>query len=109
VILDTSKHIQGNLLPSFKYQNPKEDLSEFANQEDLSALLEHNALTIANNIEVSRFLGLALSYQNIYAPNPSYPSANYFKNWIRLQHIFLKTLFPRLMFFLVNGRMPAPN
>ncbi|MEP0985055.1 hypothetical protein [Ekhidna sp.] len=57
VILDTTKQIKGNFLPSFKYQNQRENLLEFSNQADLSALIGDNAITFANNVAVTRFGG----------------------------------------------------
>jgi hypothetical protein len=55
VILDTSKHVKGNIVPSFKYQNLKEDLIKFENTADFTVLFNHNALTVANKVELSRF------------------------------------------------------
>ncbi|WKV12494.1 DUF481 domain-containing protein [Marivirga harenae] len=55
VILDTTKHITGNIVPSFQYQNLKEDLIKFENTADFSILFDHNAFTIANKVELSRF------------------------------------------------------
>lgn len=55
VILDTTKHVKGNIVPSFQYQNLKEDLIKFENTADFSVLFNHNALTIANKVELSRF------------------------------------------------------
>jgi len=55
VILDTTKQVKGNIVPSFQYQNLKEDLIKFENTADLSILFEKNAMTIANKVELSRF------------------------------------------------------
>ncbi|HET8861552.1 hypothetical protein [Marivirga sp.] len=55
VILDTNKHVKGNIVPSFQFQNLKEDLIKFENTADFSVLLGHNALTVANKVEFSRF------------------------------------------------------
>jgi hypothetical protein len=55
VILDTTKHVKGNIVPSFQFQNLKEDLIKFENTADFSLLFEKNAMTIANKVELSRF------------------------------------------------------
>jgi hypothetical protein len=55
VILDTTKHVKGNVVPSFQFQNLKEDLIKFENTADFSLLFGKNAMTIANKVELSRF------------------------------------------------------
>lgn len=55
VILDTSVHIKGNLLPEFNFQNLKEDLVEFENTADLSLRYGRNAVTFANKVSLSKF------------------------------------------------------
>lgn len=55
VILDTTKHVKGNIVPSFQFQNLKEDLIKFENTADFTVLFDHNAFTIANKVELSRF------------------------------------------------------
>lgn len=57
IILDTTKHIKGSFLPSFKYQNQKEDLIEFTNQADITLLVRESAFTFANNIAITKFGG----------------------------------------------------
>lgn len=55
VILDTAKNFKGNILPSFKYQNLREDLIKFENTADFSLRFGQNALTMANRFELSKF------------------------------------------------------
>lgn len=55
VILDTTKTVQGSIVPDLKFKNLKEDLLEFENLADLSIRMRKSALTFANKIELSRF------------------------------------------------------
>ena len=55
VILDSSKHIKGSIMPNFKFQTQKENLLEFENLADITLKIKKNALTFANKIEISRF------------------------------------------------------
>lgn len=53
VILDTAKVIKGNITPSFRYRNLKEDYLEIGNTSDLSVRINNHAFTVANKIEYS--------------------------------------------------------
>lgn len=55
VILDTTKHFKGNILPSLKYRNLRENLLEFENTADFSISFLRNAVTLANKFELSKF------------------------------------------------------
>jgi hypothetical protein len=55
VILDTTKTIQGSIIPDFKFKNLKENLLEFENTADLSIRFKKSAVTFANKIEISKF------------------------------------------------------
>jgi hypothetical protein len=55
VIIDTSKRIQGSIIPDFNFQNQKKDLIEFENTTDISFRLKEHALTLANKIELSKY------------------------------------------------------
>jgi hypothetical protein len=55
VILDSSKKVQGSIIPDFKFQTQRRNLIEFQNLADISFRMGDNALTFANKIEVSRF------------------------------------------------------
>ncbi|WP_026950255.1 DUF481 domain-containing protein [Algoriphagus mannitolivorans] len=55
VILDTTKTVQGSIVPDMKFKNLKEDLFEFENTADLSVRFKKSALTFANKIELSKF------------------------------------------------------
>lgn len=55
VILDTTRTIQGTIMPDFNFQNLKNDLIEFENTADLSVRFSKSAITIANKIELSKF------------------------------------------------------
>lgn len=55
VILDTTRTIQGTIMPDFNFQNLKNDLIEFENTADLSVRSNKSAITIANKIELSKF------------------------------------------------------
>ncbi len=74
VILDTTKHFKGSLIPDFKFQNQKEDVFEFENTANISVRLKNNAITLANKIELSKYGNetllsggfLYLEYRNIF-------------------------------------------
>ncbi|SFB31681.1 hypothetical protein [Algoriphagus aquimarinus] len=55
VILDSTKRVQGSIVPDLKFKNLKENLFEFENTADLSIKFKKNAVTFANKIELSRF------------------------------------------------------
>jgi len=55
LILDTTKTIKGNLIPSVRYRNVKEKFIEIENTADISICFWRNALTIANKLEYARF------------------------------------------------------
>lgn len=55
VILDTSKFLQGAVVPDFKFQTQKKNLIEFENNTDLTLKFRKNAITVANKIEVQRY------------------------------------------------------
>ena len=54
-ILDTSKVIKGNFLPSFRYRNIQKDFFEIENQADISLKVGKNIFSLANKFEFSRF------------------------------------------------------
>jgi hypothetical protein len=55
VIIDTSKRIQGSIIPDFNFQNQKNNLIEFENTTDISFHFKEHALTLANKIELSKY------------------------------------------------------
>ncbi len=55
VILDTTKTVQGSIIPDFEFQNLRRDLIEFENLADMSIRFGESALTVANKIELARF------------------------------------------------------
>ncbi len=56
VILDSTKNLQGSILPNLEFQTQKKDLLEFENYADLSFRAgKHHAFTIANKVELSTF------------------------------------------------------
>lgn len=55
VILDTTRLVKGNIVPSFNFQNLKKDLIEFENTTDISFRIKKSAITIANHIEFSKY------------------------------------------------------
>lgn len=57
VILDSTRVFKGNVLPSFKYQNLRQELIRIENTADFSIQFGNNAITIANKFELSRFGG----------------------------------------------------
>lgn len=54
-ILDTSKVIKGNFLPSFRYRNIQKDFFEIENRADISLKIGKNIFSLANKFEFSRF------------------------------------------------------
>jgi hypothetical protein len=57
VILDSARTIQGSFTPVIEFQTQKENLFEFEAMGDISIRLGKNAITIASEIELTRFGG----------------------------------------------------
>ena len=57
VILNASRTIQGSITPNIEFQTQKENLFEFEAMADISFRVGRNALTFANETELTRFGG----------------------------------------------------
>jgi len=55
VILDTTKWIEGSIIPDLEYQTQKKDLIEFENNTNISFHFNNHAITIANKIEFEKY------------------------------------------------------
>ena len=56
MIIDSTKIVKGSILPDFKFQTQKKNLTEFENLADISVKLgKGHAITIANKIELSKY------------------------------------------------------
>lgn len=53
LVLDSTKFLKGNIAPSFRYRNLKEEFLEIGNTADLSVRIKNHAFTIANRVEYS--------------------------------------------------------
>ncbi len=55
VILDSTKKVKGNFMPSFKFQTQIKNLIEFDNKADIAFRYKKSVFTFANNIELSKY------------------------------------------------------
>lgn len=54
IILDTTNRFAGNVLPSFRFQNIREELLRFEITADFSYQFRKRAFTVANRFETSK-------------------------------------------------------
>ncbi len=55
VILDTTQHVKGNILPSLRYRNVQKDFLEIENMADISVRIGRQGFTVSNKLEYAIF------------------------------------------------------